>query len=72
MAMPPSSTAPLREPASSRTAEWASRCHGDESPAWTSVARDDATYGSGQAERGPQGNYDDHETSLQAGKAANH
>jgi hypothetical protein len=29
-------------------------------------------YGSGQAERGPQGNYDGHETSLQAGKVANH
>src|SRR3954464_8055108 len=29
--MPPSSTAPLRDPASSRTAEWASFCQGEES-----------------------------------------
>src|ERR1700736_2050843 len=40
--MPPSSTAPLRDPASSRTAECPSRCHGDASWAQASIARDDA------------------------------
>src|SRR6188472_2247803 len=40
--MPPSSTAPLREPASNRTAEWPSRCHGDESSARPSAASDEA------------------------------
>src|SRR5256885_1764039 len=35
MATPPSSTAPLRDPASSRTAECASRCHGEASSART-------------------------------------
>ena len=32
--MPPSNTAPLREPASSRIAEWLSRSQGDESCAF--------------------------------------
>src|SRR5512134_3400205 len=36
MATPPSSTVPLRDPASSRTAECASRCHGEASSARTS------------------------------------
>src|SRR6266404_4780212 len=40
--MPPSSTAPLRDPASSRTAECPSRCHGEASWARASIARDDA------------------------------
>src|SRR4051812_1208119 len=38
MATPPSSTAPLRDPASRRTAECASRCQGEESSARTRVA----------------------------------
>src|SRR6266700_1905551 len=38
MAMPPSSTAPLRDPASRRMAECASRCQGEESSARTSIA----------------------------------
>src|ERR1700738_176074 len=41
--MPPSSTAPLRDPASSRTAECPSRCQGDASSARASIARDEAT-----------------------------
>ena len=40
--MPPSSTAPLRDPASSRTAEWPSRCQGEASWARASIASDDA------------------------------
>src|SRR5664279_4281777 len=40
--MPPSSTAPLREPASSRTAECPSRCQGDASWARASIVRDEA------------------------------
>ena len=69
--MPPSSTAPLRDPASSRTAECASRCHGEASSARTSdVAQ--ATQKGGDAERGAQGNYHDHGTSLQASFGANH
>jgi hypothetical protein len=36
MVMPPSSTVPLRDPASSRTAECVSRCHGEASSARTS------------------------------------
>src|SRR6516225_6227326 len=42
-AIPPSSTAPLRDPASSRTAECPSRCHGDASSAWAASASDDAS-----------------------------
>src|SRR5436190_1616978 len=38
MAMPPSSTVPLRDPASSRMAECASRCQAEESSARTSIA----------------------------------
>jgi hypothetical protein len=38
MATPPSSTAPLRDPASNRSAECVSRCHGEESSARTSIA----------------------------------
>src|SRR4051812_45668545 len=38
MAMPPSNTAPLRDPASRRTAEWVSRCHGEASSAQTPAA----------------------------------
>src|ERR1700687_3333883 len=40
--MPPSSTAPLRDPASSRTAECPSRCQGEASWARASIVRDDA------------------------------
>jgi hypothetical protein len=40
--MPPSSTVPLREPASSRTAECPSRIQGDASWARASTAKDDA------------------------------
>src|SRR5665647_1075550 len=40
--MPPSSTAPLREPASSRTAECPSRCQGDASWARASIVRAEA------------------------------
>ena len=36
--MPPSSTAPLRDPASSRTAECASRCQGEASSARAAIA----------------------------------
>src|SRR3984885_16370167 len=39
--MPPSSTAPLRDPASSRTAECPSRCHGEASWARASIASED-------------------------------
>jgi len=42
--MPPSSTAPLREPASNRTAEWPSLCQGDASPARASIAKDTAKH----------------------------
>jgi len=41
MATPPSSTVPLRDPASSRTAECPSRCHGEASWARTSAAKID-------------------------------
>src|ERR1700761_8137463 len=41
--MPPSSTAPLREPASSRTAECPSFCQGDASWARTSTAIEEAS-----------------------------
>jgi hypothetical protein len=41
--MPPSSTPPLREPATSRNAECASRCQGEESPAQALVASDTAS-----------------------------
>ena len=64
--MPPSSTAPLRDPASNRTAECASRCHGEASSARTSIAATRDRQSGGNAERGAQGNYHDHETSLQA------
>src|ERR1700730_883679 len=40
--MPPSNTAPLRDPASSRTAEWPSRCQGEASWARASIANDEA------------------------------
>ena len=58
--MPPSSTAPLREPASSRTAEWPSFCQGEASWARASAASEDSKQGCGKAERGAQGNHDDH------------
>src|SRR5882762_1016957 len=40
--MPPSNTAPLRDPARSRTAEWPSRCQGDASSARALGANDEA------------------------------
>jgi hypothetical protein len=40
--MPPSSTAPLRDPASSRTAEWPSLSHGEASCARACGVNDDA------------------------------
>ena len=70
--MPPSSTVPLRDPASSRTAECASRCHGEESFGANLYCSASGKQGDGDAEHGAHGNYDGHETSLQASFNANH
>ena len=53
-ATPPSSTAPLREPASSRIAEWPSLCHGEASCARASVTKRGGKQGGGKAECGAE------------------
>ena len=56
--MPPSSTVPLREPASSRTAEWLSVIQGEASSARARVGA--AQSEQGGSEQGTEGNHCGH------------